>query len=188
MDKRMIKTKKAIRAAFVELAKERELNQITVTDIAKRADINRKTFYAHYSSIDDILTEMEDELVSLFEKDLEKLDFKNTEYPFFVFTCIAKRISGDFDLYRKLFSGRVSQTFFQKIIDMCVEKSNAFFADTPMSKEEIEIMSSFTIAGANYVYQRWFTRHPELSLDDLSQNLGILIMQGVNGYKKELEK
>ncbi len=30
--------------AFVELLNEKDINQITITDIAKRANINRKTF------------------------------------------------------------------------------------------------------------------------------------------------
>lgn len=44
-DKRVIKTKHAIYKAFVELLNEKDINQITITDVAKRANINRKTFY-----------------------------------------------------------------------------------------------------------------------------------------------
>lgn len=185
MDKRMIKTKKAIRSAFAELSIEKELEQITVTDIAKRADINRKTFYAHYSSIDDILCEVENEIVVLFEKDIAKLNLKNIEHPLILFRYISKRIDGDFEFYSRLFKGRASHTLFTKLIDLCVEKSKMIFADTEMTEEQIEIMSGFTVAGANYVYQMWYMKHPERSLDELMEDLGILMMQGVNGYKKE---
>lgn len=185
MDKRMVKTKKAIRTALAELCEEKELGKITVTDISQRADINRKTFYSHYSSIDDVFDEIEDELVNLFQKDLEKLDLKNIDHPLLLFTYISKRISSDIEFYCKLFKGRASQKFVQRLIDACIEKSNEMFKDTAMTEEEIEIMSSFTVAGSNYVYQRWFRRHPERSLDDLMNDLGILMMQGVNGYKKE---
>lgn len=184
LDKRMVKTKKAIRSAFAELSTEKEIEQITVTDIAKRADINRKTFYAHYGSIDDILSEVENELVAYFEKDMEKLDLKNMEYPMILFDYVSRRIKGDFEFYSRLFRGRASFTLFTKLIDLYVEKSKLIFADTEMTEEQIEIMSGFTLAGANYVYQRWYTRYPERSLDELMEDLGILMMQGVSGYKK----
>ena len=44
-DRRVVKTKRAIRNALVQLLSEKELDQITVKELADRADINRKTFY-----------------------------------------------------------------------------------------------------------------------------------------------
>ena len=49
-DRRVLKTKRAIYNAFVELLSEKEINHITITDISKKADINRKTFYNYYSN------------------------------------------------------------------------------------------------------------------------------------------
>ena len=47
-----VKTKNAIRTAFAEMVKEKgELDKITVTELVKRANINRSTFYLHYSDI-----------------------------------------------------------------------------------------------------------------------------------------
>ena len=44
-DLRVIRTKKAIRAAFAELLSEKDPVDVTVTEIAACAQINRKTFY-----------------------------------------------------------------------------------------------------------------------------------------------
>ena len=44
-DLRVIKTKRAIHTAVAELLTEKDMDDITVTDIASRAIINRKTFY-----------------------------------------------------------------------------------------------------------------------------------------------
>lgn len=43
-DRRILKTKKAIYEALVELMQKKKLNSITVTELAAQADINRKTF------------------------------------------------------------------------------------------------------------------------------------------------
>jgi len=55
-DLRVIKTKRAIRQAFAELVSRMPLEDITVSDIAQQALINRKTFYAHYAGVRQLPT------------------------------------------------------------------------------------------------------------------------------------
>ena len=50
-DLRVTKTKRAIKETFLELLKQKDLNRITVTELASRAEINKGTFYLHYSDI-----------------------------------------------------------------------------------------------------------------------------------------
>lgn len=54
IDRRVIKTRKAIMEAFNRLVSRNSMEKITVSAIAREADIDRKTFYLHYSSIDDL--------------------------------------------------------------------------------------------------------------------------------------
>lgn len=59
-----VKTKNAIRNAFVELFNEKkDLNKITVTEIARKAEINRSTFYLHYGDIYEIPEEIGNEIM-----------------------------------------------------------------------------------------------------------------------------
>ena len=48
-------TKKAIAYTFKDILKEKSFSKITVTDIAKRCDINRQTFYYHFQDIRDLV-------------------------------------------------------------------------------------------------------------------------------------
>lgn len=61
-DRRTVKTKKAIRIAFLSLLNEKSLNHITVTELSRRADLGRGTFYLHYKDIYDLNEKIEDEL------------------------------------------------------------------------------------------------------------------------------
>ena len=72
-----LKTKKAIRTAFAELIHEnRELSKVTVSELVKRADINRGTFYNHYDSIYDV------EVISVLLEDTKKLSTSNYIYEY----------------------------------------------------------------------------------------------------------
>lgn len=54
-DLRVLRTRKAILNSFRELAIGRDLKDISIKEITDRAGINRKTFYLHYHSIEDLL-------------------------------------------------------------------------------------------------------------------------------------
>ena len=53
-DRRTLKTRRAIWDAFAELLSEKELQKITVQEIADKADVNRVTFYKHYLDVYDV--------------------------------------------------------------------------------------------------------------------------------------
>lgn len=57
-DLRVVRTEYAIKKAFAEEITCTEYQRITVSEIARKAQINRKTFYAHYSCIDDLVKSM----------------------------------------------------------------------------------------------------------------------------------
>ncbi|MCW3166913.1 TetR/AcrR family transcriptional regulator [Chryseobacterium sp. 09-1422] len=64
-DRRIQYTKKVLREALFELLQEKELSQISITELSKTADVNRNSFYRHYTVPLDILLELEEEV---FEK------------------------------------------------------------------------------------------------------------------------
>ena len=55
MDKRISKTRDAIIDAYLELIFEKKEQKITISELAQRANIARKTFYLHYESLEDIM-------------------------------------------------------------------------------------------------------------------------------------
>jgi AcrR family transcriptional regulator len=53
-DRRIIRTKKALALALLELIREKGYDAITVQDITDRANVGRSTFYAHYENKDQL--------------------------------------------------------------------------------------------------------------------------------------
>lgn len=54
MDRRVQKTKRAITHTLADLLQDKKLNEITITELCRIANINRKTFYMHFSSLEDV--------------------------------------------------------------------------------------------------------------------------------------
>ena len=57
-DLRVLKTREAIQNAFERLLETTEYDCITVSELSREARVSRKTFYAHYGSVDELLREM----------------------------------------------------------------------------------------------------------------------------------
>jgi len=68
-DRRVVRTNQALRAAFRKLAQQYRFREITVAQLTAEANINRKTFYLHFDSIDDLAdsftAEIADQLLEL---------------------------------------------------------------------------------------------------------------------------
>ena len=60
VDPRTRRTQLLIRDAFIELLIEQGFDKITVSAVTKRANINRATFYRHYTDINDLASHLTD--------------------------------------------------------------------------------------------------------------------------------
>ena len=64
IDRRITRSKKALREALISLMQEKDLKSISITDIVQLADVNRGTFYKHYHYKEDILAEIIEEVMT----------------------------------------------------------------------------------------------------------------------------
>lgn len=78
IDRRVLRSRARIRSALFELVKEKPYAQISVTELTGRAGLNRKTFYMHYTSLDDVLCEVEEEFAAVLSRVLADSSFYDT--------------------------------------------------------------------------------------------------------------
>lgn len=72
-DRRVKRTKNALRVALFTLLKEKSVNEITVTELTDRADVNRATFYFYYNDIIDMVQQIQNEVFERFTGIIEEI-------------------------------------------------------------------------------------------------------------------
>lgn len=81
-DRRIQKSRKIIQDSFLEILKEKSLNKITVTEICRKANVCRGTFYLHYQDVYDLYEKGENELYAglyqIFENAFPSTDRENS--------------------------------------------------------------------------------------------------------------
>ena len=135
--KRKTQTKAIIKHIFTQLLIEKGFNSLTVSDITRRANINRGTFYLHYIDKYDLLEQLENEIISeltnILLKDSE--DTLNNPLELIPYSSILNAlyyVKEDFEFIMALIGNRGDSDFIEKfkdiikkLIESRVNKSNS---------------------------------------------------------------
>ena len=111
VDRRVLKTKRAIRNAFAKLMVEKDINDITIMELADTADINRKTFYNYYSGVYQVVEDIERDILTSYEELLGGIEFKqymNTPYSLFERFSLLINMDPEFFGYLLSMNGNVN--------------------------------------------------------------------------------
>jgi len=183
VDRRTRKTKRAIRHAFAKLLSEKDINDITIRDIADLADINRKTFYNYYSGIYQVVDEIENEIVLTFESVLGEVDLKrDLNNPYRIFERLTAIINTDLDFYGHLLSMRRNVSLVSKIVTMLKNKTKeALLSQIELDDTTADIVLGYAITGMIAASQQWFNSDPRQSIEEISRTISILLFHGLSG-------
>lgn len=181
IDKRVQKTKHAIYIAFVELLNEKDMNQITITDIAKKANINRKTFYNYYLDINEVMEEIQNLVVGAFIKNIGTVEFTNmADFLTEIFAKFTETVSHDLEFYNLLFKTNNRSYFIVKIVDILREYVQKHLEETEqLDLRRFKVAVDLYIPGIISIYMNWFTNSYDYSIEELSTLLTDFILNGI---------
>lgn len=180
-----IRSRKLIRQAFFELLKEKNFEKITVTDIVKKADINRSTFYAHYPDVMGVVDEIQNEILEYCEKTLDKVDFSEFfENPNIVLKDIIKILEENHELYRLLMHSSMAAKQLEQIKVVLLEKTmkNPVIMERYKDSFEFEFQLRFFMGGVIDVFSQWLNNEIDCSLNDLTEQMARLIVRANDFY------
>ena len=191
IDRRVVKTKRAIKEAFAKLLTQKDINDITISDIAAEANINHKTFYNYYGGIYEVVGEIEDDIVRLIDKEVTGIGFQNSlQSPYLIFEKLTKVIKTDTDFFGYLLGMNANVSLESKIADLLKSKFKMFvLQDVEISELRLNLMAEFIISGMVAVYRRWFNSDRSEPIETISKEMQLLAFEGIIGFLDvELEK
>lgn len=115
MDLRIVKSNIAIKKAFLELINEKGYANVTITDIANRAMINRKTFYTHYETKEALYNSIVDEMMEVLSPALESISqLKGYEQRKYV-VLLLNRFKEYKDIFNILMNDNTNTEFIKRL-------------------------------------------------------------------------
>lgn len=183
IDRRTLKTKKAIHGAFTCLLSYKDLNEITIKDIADKADINRKTFYYYYKGIYEIEQEIQDEIIASMDEVFNEIEFKDDSSVFLnLFNKLSNAINKHVDFYYKVIKVNGETDFINKLFKAMEKRMIKSLKNRYNMTDVIaSFVSNFYISGLVSLYSHWVKYKDGMTIEELTSNLCTLIFEGING-------
>ncbi len=157
-DRRVARTKAALTAALFELLAEKDFAKISITELARRADVDRKTFYLHYQSVDEILEEFYEERLRGLREALERegvLRESSIDIVGF-FRVLCGQVAENMPLFRRLAQGTGYTYYIERIralLKTAIE--NYYRVRGGQSEAELRLLGEFYAAAIMRVYLVW---------------------------------
>ncbi|MBQ8171011.1 MAG: TetR/AcrR family transcriptional regulator [Oscillospiraceae bacterium] len=175
-DKRVIRTKKAIKNALFEIMNNKDIAEISISELTACANINRRTFYTHYRNITDILDEIESDLVASLAQLLssnDRNDIKNSTKK--IFLGFHKLISEEFEYYFKHMRMDVRGRLTSRLRNAIKASTASLYKNTfPESDENGNIISAFVAGGFLACYMEWYYSEERIPIEKAAEMVGIM--------------
>ena len=175
-----IRSRQMIRKAFLELLQEKEYQKITVTDIVKRADLNRSTFYAHYPDIRGVVEEIQEDIFQQNIFLMGQIDFADfLENPSPYFHQVSRILGENIELFKRLGHTEALHLRLDDFRRVLVDQICSYEGIPQEYRESaaFSIRLHFFIGGIMNAYQQWAEGILNCSLDELTQEIGKLIKE-----------
>ncbi len=154
-DRRILYTKMFLRESLLKLMREKPIGKITPTELCRRANINRNTFYTHYDTPEALLHSIEDDLLERIRASLEQPWDRANVRTFLTQICQAIKDNGD--LCTVIFSDYGNKEFLRSVFylahDKCITEWNTLGLN--VRNNEFEKIYTFTVNGSVAVIQQW---------------------------------
>lgn len=161
-----LKTKELIKKTFAELINEKKsLNNITVTELVKRANINRGTFYTHYDNIYDIAEDFETEAIEFLINDEQ--EFNTYENIHEYFDKVIVHLKSNETTYKLLLSSSVPSNSLNKLNKLLNEKIITFLENNKFKNYDLNAI--FFVDGLMALVLKYFKEEIPYTLDNINK-------------------
>ncbi|WP_226645376.1 TetR/AcrR family transcriptional regulator [Mesobacillus subterraneus] len=184
MDRRKKYTRMVLRESLMDLLKNKPISNITIKEICELADINRSTFYSHYSSQYDLLNAIEEEFIEDMVATLNQYNFSKEEEALKMTEKILEYIAQNSDVCQTLLSEN-SDIHFQKKGMMITQEFifKNWITDSHFDRETFEYINIFVVSGSIYVIKNWLENGMDKPPREMAEIINNFINRGLSNMR-----
>lgn len=154
-------TKRRLREGIIELLNEKPTSEITVKELCEKVDVNRGTFYYHYTDIFDMINNIENDFFDMFNNIIKDISTSNKQKveAFSIIEMVFLFFDDNFELSAALIGPNGNISFLQRLKDLVDEKCSDVWieAGSHMEESEYELFNSFIINGYIGLLETWLS-------------------------------
>ncbi|MEW4372395.1 TetR/AcrR family transcriptional regulator [Paenibacillus kandeliae] len=177
IDRRVRKSQEAIKKAMTELLAEQNFDQITIQDIADKADVSRRTIYLHYTDkfdlLDKLIEEHMDELHQLCESTEDDVDYTDPN----VLVVWFEYLESHALFFSAMLASTGSPFFRNRFLEFFLRELEKG-SDQGLT-DGVKVDIQFLGAAIVGVVEWWFKTERSLSTSFMAERVGMLLGRNV---------
>ena len=164
-----------LKEAFMELLAEKPYESITVSNVARKADLNRGTFYAHFDNVDDLMRSVMSDTADTISEFLSKaVESGFLEDPLPVLAQVGAYLDQNRELTRKLVESRSVEPFVlaleSRFREWVQQRSPARTAEEKLA---CAMLTDYLAGGVLQTYRSWLVgEYPGVEIEEVNKYLG----------------
>lgn len=182
-----LRSKKLIISALGDLLQEKPLDKITVTDVVNRAQINRGTFYAHFSDVPDVINYLIQGIFCTIRQALMDEPKQLTQIPNALLRRIQSYLEEEMEFCRKVMNSGAAQMMQQQLVGLVMDYMLQHEQDYGFGDHKLyELTIRFCAGGLGNLYMDWFSGGLDLTLDQLTQEAEKMVNRIIHSIVQEI--
>lgn len=183
-DRRVTRTRRLLRQALVKRMREKSVSSITVKELCDECDINRGTFYSHYSDVAALLESIENDLFAQLQQMLAQLSTEEMlprNNPSRTMVALFEFLRENADICAALLCDNGDPAFIERV-RVFVRREvlgewRHMFSDGDGERQEYTF--AFLVSGSMGMLQHWLESGLTLTPEQMAAMLTEFITQGV---------
>jgi AcrR family transcriptional regulator len=181
-DRRVKYTKTVLKDALVHLMQSQHISSISIKTLCEIADINRSTFYTHYTDQYDLLRHIEEDVMANLKLHLEKQEYAD-DLPVTVqaMTRILEYAKENAALFDVLLSGNCDFAFQKDVLELSEIVSWKY--NKTMDVRTMEYLQAYATTGCISLLHKWLKDGMVESVPTITELILKVLYRGIIDFQ-----
>lgn len=175
-------TKGLLKEALLDLLQGKTIDQITVSELCRKAGVNRNTFYSHYVSPEELFSEIEHDFSEKIFRIIENTVGEGDYYLLLLNTL--KAMAEEPEVIRTLLQEKGNQPFLTRFISIAFKRVMELWDEQgwKINAEDQAMIYRFVTGGAEWIVFHWLQEGMRTSSEKLARKLTLLTGDIIEKY------